>query len=527
LGCVVGLNIRNVKADPRTIYVDVKNHGDEDGSRQHPFNTIQEGINNATDGDTVFVFNGTYYLNESINLNKSIHLSGEDKYLTVIDGNKTDENYTSWRNFAGIYVTASNVTIERFTMQKAGIGIELQSSNFSIIRDNVIITDLFYNTGAYNLSSRGVYLEHSCNNALYNNNLTNNSFGVWLHFSSNYNNITNNLISSEAKETDPARYLDGICIYYSNHNNAINNTISKLWDCGFGLSNACNNNVQDNIITDVYGRYDPQHFGYGIVLCYSSHYNIVTNNSISNSDPWGIQLSTNCDGNSVQHNTVTNSSECGVRLMEYCNGNDLIFNNIVNNSMGILLSDSSNNNVYHNNFINNTSHVYSVNSTNVWNSNYPSGGNYWTGHNWNDTHKGPNQNEPGWDGISDTAYQLDQNNTDHYPTMNTWPLYQLKVETWAIGDGKIETAGVWVNETEPHQNSTAYCLLKPGTYSVMVEACFTRQDPWDPTKFYDYFFDHWEDNSKQNPRTIALNTNKTLIAYYKVRIWYIEKAPSE
>jgi len=498
LGCFVGLNVRTVKADSRTIYVDVKNQtGVEDGSLEHPFDTIQEGIDNATDGDTVFVFNGTYYLNQSIRLNKSIRLSGEDKYLTIIDGNRTDENPDLW--FDGIYATVCNVTIERFIIQKADIGIHLVNSNFSIVRDNVIATDLFYDDGANYYTSRGVLLEHSCNNAIYNNNLTDNGYGVWLDYSSNCNNITDNLISSKANETDPARYWDGILIYNSNYNNAINNTIGKLWDCGFGLYQACNNTVQDNIITDIYGRTDPQQFGYGIVLCFSSHYNVVTNNSIFNSDPWGISLEYNS------------------------NGNTLVFNNLVNNSIGIFLNNSGSNNIYHNNFVNNTSHVSSVNSNNVWNSSYPSGGNYWTGCNWNDTRKGPNQDKPGWDGINDTGYQIDQNDIDHYPTMNTWPLNQLKVETWAIGDGKIETAGVWVNETEPHQNSTAYYLLKPATYSITVEAYFTRQDPRDPTKYYDYIFDHWEDNTKQNPRTITLNTNKTIIAYYKVRIWYIEK----
>ena len=67
-----------------TIYVDDDNtEGPWDGTQEHPYQHIQEGIDNASTGNTVFVYNGIYQ--ENALLNKSINLIGEDKNNTIID----------------------------------------------------------------------------------------------------------------------------------------------------------------------------------------------------------------------------------------------------------------------------------------------------------------------------------------------------------------------------------------------------------------------------------------------------------
>jgi nitrous oxidase accessory protein NosD len=186
---------------------------------------------------------------------------------------------------------------------------------------------------------------------------------------------------------------------------------------------------------------------------------------------------------------------------------------------------------YHNNFIDNTYNNITFfrgeATSHNWDDGYPSGGNYWSNYNGTDTRSGPNRDKNGWDGIGDTAYLMNENNVDHYPAMNMWPLAHLQVHTFAIEQGEIENVKVWVNATEPFQNSTAYFLLKFGTYPVKVESWFLRQDPQDPTKYYRYTFDHWENGSNQNPRTITLTTDEFLAAFYKVRVIYIEMPPSE
>ncbi|MCD6240404.1 hypothetical protein J7K27_02620 [Candidatus Bathyarchaeota archaeon] len=47
--------------------------------------TIQEAINAANMGDTIYVRSGVYY--EKLILNKTVNLIGENKETTVIDAN--------------------------------------------------------------------------------------------------------------------------------------------------------------------------------------------------------------------------------------------------------------------------------------------------------------------------------------------------------------------------------------------------------------------------------------------------------
>jgi hypothetical protein len=86
------------------------------------------------------------------------------------------------------------------------------------------------------------------------------------------------------------------------------------------------------------------------------------------------------------------------------------------NSVGIEVDAASNNTIYHNNFINNTQQAQvTPGHADVWDHGYPSGGNYWSDYNGTDSYSGPHQNETGSDGIGDTPYTIDGNNTDRYP----------------------------------------------------------------------------------------------------------------
>ncbi|GAG19116.1 unnamed protein product, partial [marine sediment metagenome] len=53
----------NAVACKRIIFVDVDAAPGGDGTYAHPYQSIQEGVNNANVGNKVYVFSGTYFEN--------------------------------------------------------------------------------------------------------------------------------------------------------------------------------------------------------------------------------------------------------------------------------------------------------------------------------------------------------------------------------------------------------------------------------------------------------------------------------
>ena len=93
---------------------------------------IQDAIDAADEGDTIFVYGGTY--RENLIIDKTLSLVGEDMNNTIIDGGgKVDV----------VYVSADWVNITGFTLTNNGpdykdAGIELNSNrNCKIMNNNI------------------------------------------------------------------------------------------------------------------------------------------------------------------------------------------------------------------------------------------------------------------------------------------------------------------------------------------------------------------------------------------------------
>lgn len=80
------------KVNAQNVYVDVGHlSGNEDGTKQNPFNTVEKGINGSKTGDTIFVKTGNYSpLGKELFLKPGIILFGENPGNTIINANLID-----------------------------------------------------------------------------------------------------------------------------------------------------------------------------------------------------------------------------------------------------------------------------------------------------------------------------------------------------------------------------------------------------------------------------------------------------
>ncbi len=297
----------------------------------------------------------------------------------------------------------------------------------------------------------GIYLSGSSNNTIQGNSITNNSNGIWLYASSNYNDVYANNITTSKNF--------GILLGFSSNNSISGNKIMDNY-YGIGLDWSPNNTLRDNNMTenkynlrvlggtisnfvndvDVSNTVDgkpiyywiskrdmavPIDAGYialvnctritvqnlnfsnngqGLLLAHTTN-STITQNSIINDD-YGIHL-VSSSSNVISENNVTYNTR-GVLLDYKSNDNSLTGNNIINNGQGIWFYTSSNNEFCHNHFVDNTQQVYIEWSSygNIWDDGYPSGGNYWSDYTGVD--------DDG-DGLGDTPYIIDSDNTDRYP----------------------------------------------------------------------------------------------------------------
>ena len=253
------------------------------GTEESNYTTIQDAIDNSSNGDTVFVFDDSSPYYETITINKSISLIGEDKDTAIIDGSDSGDV---------IKVSADRVNISGFTIQNSQSGYHeaiIISSSFNTINDNIITANNgsgifcaggFFGPACCNVISGniissnkkyGIYIVDSSNNTINGNNIISNNFDG-IYFSNSISNaITGNYILNNG---------NGINIYDSNSNTITgNNIISNNYN-GLFLSGSSSNTItSNNIISNTYD---------GIYL-YDSNSNTITGNNISNNNN-GIYL---------------------------------------------------------------------------------------------------------------------------------------------------------------------------------------------------------------------------------------------
>ena len=125
------------------------------------YSKIQNAIYDTFDGDTVFVYSGTY--SENVIINKAITLTGENRDTTIIVGDANEDVI----NIAG----TDSVSVIGFTITNCGgsvgdAGVDLNSDK-NIISGNIFIDN----------SRTGVLLHESNYNSITNNTFQDNGEG--------------------------------------------------------------------------------------------------------------------------------------------------------------------------------------------------------------------------------------------------------------------------------------------------------------------------------------------------------------
>ena len=315
------------------------------GSGPNNYSKIQYAIDNASDGDTIFVYSGIYY--ERIRINKSIDLVGENKNNTLIDAEGKDDV---------IYIVSSNVSIKNFHLNNSGIydidsGIRIYGEINNITIQNNIIKNNYFGIC---IGDRYIY-KKILNVAILNNFIQNKRYGVAL-YSCYENTISNNIFIDNGIFIPKAYTRDNIV-----ENNTVNGLpliyfekqSDKIIQPNVGqiILVKCNNITVSNQCLD-------NKCGVGIQLfgCYNCN---IIKNSISNKS-WGI-FCLNSEINHIRENLIENVT---MGIIFDSSDKHLISLNKINNSWNAIhLADSNKNIISYNTLTNST------NGLDFWESN--------------------------------------------------------------------------------------------------------------------------------------------------------------
>jgi parallel beta-helix repeat protein len=217
------------------------------------YSKIQDAINNATNNETIFVYDDSSPYYENIVINKSIMLLGENKTTTIIDVQGVGGNVVT--------ITAEGVLFSGFSVLNwadnisSQTGMYIHSNNCQIVGNIFSCTHIWYGYEA-------VILFYSNNTTILDNMISHTAFGIIL-VSSSENIVSKNFITDT--------WEAGIALRDSSYNNISENVfVNNSYAVDFGNSDY-NNLYSNEITSNVYG-----------IITTTSVKNIITKNNFRN-----------------------------------------------------------------------------------------------------------------------------------------------------------------------------------------------------------------------------------------------------
>ena len=295
------------------------------GNGSGNYSKIQDAIDDANDGDTVFVYDDSSPYDENIIIDKSIKLVGENRDSTVIDAKNEG---------TPIIIISNNVLVSEFTIlnMEDSFGTDWDVAMIQVIKcQNVNINNNIINPGdrqttpAYWYGAIDLY---ECSNCVISNNvITHNydfdrNYGIVLRSSSNniisgndiskfnygicnswFENSNNNIIS----ENHLHHNIWGINCVYNNYNNILNNTLDYNSYIGINIDGSHHNTISGNVLLN---NGESTEFACGLMLSSEEcSDNIVSDNIISNNKPTGIYVLSSFDNVITRNNFIDNYGE--------------------------------------------------------------------------------------------------------------------------------------------------------------------------------------------------------------------------
>jgi hypothetical protein len=137
------------------------------------YTTIQEAVDEANIGDTVYVFNDSSPYNESVLIRKSICLIGENKESTIIDGKRDDVVYIE---------KVDGIIIKNFTLKNGLNGIYNYRGNNNSFENNLFYDNFRHNIRSFHSNNlkiisniltehKGIYFYDTINSIISKNNI--------------------------------------------------------------------------------------------------------------------------------------------------------------------------------------------------------------------------------------------------------------------------------------------------------------------------------------------------------------------